>query len=108
MRDPYTDLKKMTVVTKKTVTTTVTTTVHASGERSEAETKQTAVTSTVADPENAPVRGEKAQRLVAAVADLLASVRRTSPLVHSITNYVAMNDNANAALAIGASPIMAH
>jgi len=35
-------------------------------------------------------------------------VRNTSPLVHSITNYVVMNNTANAVLAIGASPIMAH
>ncbi len=35
-------------------------------------------------------------------------VRHNSPLVHCITNYVAMNFNANALLAIGASPVMAH
>lgn len=35
-------------------------------------------------------------------------VRNTSPLVHNITNYVVMNNTANALLAIGASPIMAH
>ena len=35
-----------------------------------------------------------------------ASVRAKSPLVHCITNYVAMNINANALLAIGASPLM--
>ena len=35
-------------------------------------------------------------------------VREKSPLVHSITNYVVMNNSANALLAIGASPIMAH
>jgi len=35
-------------------------------------------------------------------------VRKTSPLVHNITNYVVMNNTANALLAIGASPIMAH
>lgn len=31
-----------------------------------------------------------------------------SPLVHNITNYVVMNNTANALLAIGASPVMAH
>lgn len=36
------------------------------------------------------------------------SVRQQSPLVHNITNYVVMNNTANALLAIGASPIMAH
>jgi len=35
-------------------------------------------------------------------------VRQKSPLVHNITNYVAMNFSANALLAIGASPVMAH
>ena len=38
----------------------------------------------------------------------LALVREKSPLVHNITNYVAMNFSANALLAIGASPVMAH
>ena len=31
-----------------------------------------------------------------------------APVVHSITNYVVMNTTANALLAIGASPVMAH
>lgn len=35
-------------------------------------------------------------------------LREKSPLVHNITNYVVMNNTANALLAIGASPIMAH
>ncbi len=38
----------------------------------------------------------------------LAHVREQSPLVHNITNYVVMNNTANALLAIGASPVMAH
>lgn len=38
----------------------------------------------------------------------IAAVREKSPLVHNITNYVAMNNSANALLAIGASPVMAH
>ena len=38
----------------------------------------------------------------------LALVREKSPLVHNITNYVAMNFSANALLAVGASPVMAH
>ncbi len=38
----------------------------------------------------------------------LQLVRTQSPIVHNITNYVAMNINANALLALGASPIMAH
>lgn len=36
----------------------------------------------------------------------LDNVRATAPLVHNITNYVTVNDCANALLAIGASPIM--
>ncbi|ADQ16161.1 hydroxyethylthiazole kinase [Leadbetterella byssophila DSM 17132] len=35
-------------------------------------------------------------------------LRNTAPLVHNITNFVVMNNSANALLAIGASPIMAH
>jgi hydroxyethylthiazole kinase len=38
----------------------------------------------------------------------IVAVRERSPLVHSITNYVVMNTTANALLAAGASPIMAH
>lgn len=40
-------------------------------------------------------------------ADIVA-VRERSPLVHSITNLVVMNFNANVLLAAGASPVMAH
>lgn len=40
--------------------------------------------------------------------ELLARVRETKPIVHSITNYVVMNSTANVLLAMGASPIMAH
>jgi len=35
-------------------------------------------------------------------------IRKEAPLVHNITNYVVMNTTANALLAIGASPVMAH
>lgn len=38
----------------------------------------------------------------------ICAIRKTSPLVHNITNYVVMNTTANALLAIGASPVMAH
>ncbi len=38
----------------------------------------------------------------------LRALREKAPLVHNITNYVAMNNTANALLALGASPIMAH
>lgn len=38
----------------------------------------------------------------------IQSVRSKAPLIHNITNYVVMNTTANALLAAGASPIMAH
>lgn len=38
----------------------------------------------------------------------LLKIRQNVPLVHNITNYVVMNFSANALLAIGASPVMAH
>ncbi|MEX2629592.1 MAG: hydroxyethylthiazole kinase [Tistlia sp.] len=38
----------------------------------------------------------------------LAAIRHQEPLVHNITNFVAMDLAANALLAIGASPLMAH
>ncbi|MFH0994927.1 MAG: hydroxyethylthiazole kinase [Pseudomonadota bacterium] len=40
-------------------------------------------------------------------ADVL-EIRHQAPLIHNITNYVAMNTTANALLALGASPVMAH
>jgi hydroxyethylthiazole kinase len=40
-------------------------------------------------------------------ADLRA-LRERKPLVHQITNYVVMNETANATLALGALPVMAH
>lgn len=39
---------------------------------------------------------------------LLSTLRDTNPLVHCITNYVAMNVAANVVLAAGASPAMVH
>ncbi len=41
------------------------------------------------------------------IARVLGEVRQTKPLVHCITNYVTVNDCANALLAIGAAPVMA-
>jgi len=38
----------------------------------------------------------------------LALIRERKPLVHQITNFVVMNETANATLAIGALPVMAH
>ncbi|EGU29262.1 hydroxyethylthiazole kinase [Vibrio scophthalmi] len=42
------------------------------------------------------------------VTQALSTLRQQKPLVVNITNYVVMNNTANALLAIGASPIMAH
>lgn len=39
-------------------------------------------------------------------ADLFMKVRERKPLVHQITNFVTVNDCANATLAIGGSPVM--
>ena len=41
-------------------------------------------------------------------AESLRRVRERKPLVHNITNFVVMNYTANALLACGASPVMAH
>jgi len=38
----------------------------------------------------------------------LRELRERRPLVHQITNYVVMNETANATLALGALPVMAH
>lgn len=49
-----------------------------------------------------------AEHYVEQSALLLDTVRQKAPLVHNITNFVVMNLTANALLAAGASPIMAH
>jgi len=41
-------------------------------------------------------------------AENLETVRTKKPLIHNITNFVVMNYTANALLACGASPVMAH
>lgn len=38
----------------------------------------------------------------------LQQIRTKRPLIHNITNFVVMNNTANALLSIGASPVMAH
>jgi hydroxyethylthiazole kinase len=40
--------------------------------------------------------------------DALRRMREQKPLVHQITNYVVMNETANATLSLGALPVMAH
>lgn len=46
--------------------------------------------------------------VIGAATAALDRLRREQPLIHLITNFVTMNDVANALLAIGARPIMAH
>ena len=48
------------------------------------------------------------QDMAKKAAENLRRVREKKPLVHNITNYVVMNYTANALLACGASPVMAH
>jgi hydroxyethylthiazole kinase len=43
-----------------------------------------------------------------AAGETLRMLRAQKPLVHQITNYVVMNETANATLALGALPVMAH
>lgn len=43
-----------------------------------------------------------------AIWEDVCRIRERAPLVHNITNYVVMNSTANALLALGASPVMAH
>jgi hydroxyethylthiazole kinase len=38
----------------------------------------------------------------------IQTIRQNSPLIHNITNFVVMEQSANALLALGASPVMAH
>lgn len=44
----------------------------------------------------------------ASVWDDLQAIKKSSPLILNITNYVAMEITANSLLAVGASPVMAH
>ncbi len=48
------------------------------------------------------------QQLAHKAAENLKRLRMKKPLIHNITNYVVMNYTANALLACGASPVMAH
>lgn len=45
---------------------------------------------------------------ILSVADILTKIKEKRPIVHHITNFVTMNDCANAVLALGGSPIMAY
>jgi len=46
--------------------------------------------------------------LGAFAAELLDRIHRRHPLIHHMTNWVVMNDTANATLALGALPVMSH
>lgn len=48
------------------------------------------------------------QEMAGRASENLKAVRTKRPLIHNITNYVVMNYTANALLACGASPVMAH
>lgn len=47
-------------------------------------------------------------KLAETAASSLGAIREKKPLVHSITNFVVMNETANAVLCLGALPIMSH
>ena len=47
-------------------------------------------------------------QLAQKASENLKALRTKKPLIHNITNYVVMNYTANALLACGASPVMAH
>src|SRR5207253_4576454 len=47
-------------------------------------------------------------RKAVSAGESLRRLRERKPLVHQITNYVVMNETANATLALGALPVMAH
>ncbi len=55
-----------------------------------------------------PLNNEFADNSQSMVWRDIQRIRAEIPLVHNITNYVVMNTTANALLAIGASPVMAH
>ena len=50
-----------------------------------------------------PTQSEKEENML---GNCLENVRKSTPLVHNITNYVTVNDVANVLLACGGSPIM--
>src|SRR5205085_11742625 len=55
-----------------------------------------------------PRRRPRRERENVNAGDSLRRLRDAKPLVHQITNYVVMNETANATLALGALPVMAH
>lgn len=63
-------------------------------------------------PDGTTLRNEEErmfdQQLAQKAGENLKNLREKKPLIHNITNYVVMNYTANALLACGASPVMAH
>lgn len=60
------------------------------------------------EPERGNARGGKMEEILTAISADLKAIRSKSPVILNVTNFVAMDLTANALLAIGASPIMAH
>ena len=52
------------------------------------------------------IDSEQSEKEEKMLGNCLENVRKSAPLVHNITNYVTVNDVANALLACGGSPIM--
>lgn len=48
------------------------------------------------------------QDLIEQIATDFAKIKESKPLIHHITNFVVMNETANATLCLGALPIMSH
>ena len=63
---------------------------------------------TLTDTDNIENISMKTSISTDALSAAIEAVSAKSPLVHNITNFVVMNNTANALLAIGASPVMAH
>ena len=52
--------------------------------------------------------GVQTKSLGALAAEFLDRIHQRHPLIHHMTNWVVMNDTANATLALGALPVMSH
>jgi hydroxyethylthiazole kinase len=52
--------------------------------------------------------GVQTKSLGARAAEILDRIHHRHPLIHHMTNWVVMNDTANATLALGALPVMSH
>ena len=50
---------------------------------------------------------ENEEEIIGKIENCLENIKINSPLIHCITNFVTVNDCANALLSVGASPIMA-